>query len=85
MRSAKAFAILALFGILSVGISGCGNTTKTTKTTDTQKVASGNVKVGDIAPDFDIRNQEQLKISLSEFKGKKNVVLVFYPADFTPV
>lgn len=85
MRYARPFAILALIGILGAGTIGCISGTKTTETTDTKKVTSGSVKVGDIAPDFEMRNQDQLKISLSEFKGKKNVVLVFYPADFTPV
>ncbi len=43
------------------------------------------LKIGDRAPDFSMRNQDQIKISLSEFKNKKIVILVFYPADFTPV
>lgn len=43
------------------------------------------IKVGDKAPDFSLRNQDQIKISLSEFKDKKNVIIVFYPMDFTPV
>jgi peroxiredoxin len=63
---------------------GCSDTGKTTPDTDKTTVQTG-VDIGDTAPDFDLRNQDQIKISLSEFKGKKNVVLVFYPADFTPV
>lgn len=42
--------------------------------------------VGDPAPDFELtghRNKE--KVRLSDFRGKKNVVLVFYPLDWTPV
>jgi len=44
------------------------------------------LKVGDPAPDFTLsghRGGEQFK--LSEARGKKNVVLVFYPLDWTPV
>jgi peroxiredoxin len=44
------------------------------------------LKVGDPAPDFTLpghRNKE--KFSLSEARGKKNVVMVFYPLDWTPV
>jgi peroxiredoxin len=44
------------------------------------------LQVGDTAPDFELpghRNKE--KIRLSDFRGKKNVVLVFYPLDWTPV
>ncbi len=44
------------------------------------------LKVGDRAPDFELtghRNKE--KFRLSEVRGKKNVVIVFYPLDWTPV
>jgi peroxiredoxin len=43
------------------------------------------VKVGDKAPDFKLVNEEGKEVSLGEFKGKKNVVLAFYPFDFSPV
>jgi len=36
------------------------------------------VKVGDKAPDFTLENRDGTRISLSDFAGKKNVVLVFY-------
>jgi cytochrome oxidase Cu insertion factor (SCO1/SenC/PrrC family) len=36
------------------------------------------VKVGDHAPDFTLENLDLKKISLSDFRGKKKVVLVFY-------
>ena len=42
-------------------------------------------EIGDVAPDFTLKNQDQLNISLSDFRGEKNVILVFYPLDFTPV
>jgi peroxiredoxin len=44
------------------------------------------LKVGDAAPDFELpghRNKETFR--LSSVRGKKNVVLVFYPLDWTPV
>ena len=44
------------------------------------------LKVGDQAPDFELpghRGNE--KVKLSDFRGKKNVVIVFYPLDWTPV
>jgi peroxiredoxin Q/BCP len=40
---------------------------------------------GDLAPDFDLTASDGRRLRLSEFKGKKNVVLYFYPKDFTPV
>ena len=36
------------------------------------------VKVGDRTPDFSLENMDGRVISLSEFRWKKNVVLVFY-------
>lgn len=44
------------------------------------------LKVGDPAPDFELpghRGGEKFK--LSDLRGKKNAVLVFYPLDWTPV
>jgi cytochrome oxidase Cu insertion factor (SCO1/SenC/PrrC family) len=36
------------------------------------------VKVGDMAPDFALENLDGKKISLSDFRNNKNVVLIFY-------
>ncbi len=41
------------------------------------------VKVGEMAPDFTLTDQDGKKMSLSEFKGKKNVALAFYVFAFT--
>ncbi len=40
---------------------------------------------GERAPDFNLKNQDQVTVKLSDFRGKRNVILVFYPLDFTPV
>jgi mycoredoxin-dependent peroxiredoxin len=40
--------------------------------------------VGSAAPDFTLKDQSQKEIKLSDFSGKKNVVLVFYPLDWSP-
>jgi len=42
-----------------------------------------NVKVGDPAPDFTLPDHTGKQVKLSDFKGKKNVVLAFYVAAFT--
>jgi peroxiredoxin len=39
--------------------------------------------VGQAAPDFTLTNQYGQKVSLSDYRGRKNVVLTFYPAAFT--
>jgi len=43
------------------------------------------IKVGDMAPDFTLKDQDQKDVTLSSFRGKKNVVLAFYPLDWSPV
>lgn len=51
------------------------------------------LKAGEEAPDFELiatgdgagKGGPRKKIQLSDYRGKKNVVLAFYPAAFTPV
>ena len=42
-----------------------------------------NLKVGDEAPDFTLPDTGNKPVKLSDFRGKKNVVLAFFPAAFT--
>lgn len=41
------------------------------------------LKVGMIAPDFTLKDEEGVERSLSDYIGQKSVVLAFYPKDFT--
>ena len=41
------------------------------------------LKVGDMAPDFELNSTAGKKIKLSDFRGQKNVVVAFFPAAFT--
>jgi peroxiredoxin len=43
------------------------------------------VEAGTKAPDFTLKNQHGESVTLSDFKGSKNVVLLFYPFAFTGV
>ena len=43
------------------------------------------VEVGSVAPDFTLRDQNNQEVTLSSFRGRKNVVLLFYPLTFTGV
>ena len=55
--------------------------------------ATMQLKVGDPAPDLTLpatgdtagKGQPPKSVSLSDYKGKKNVILAFVPAAFTPV
>lgn len=41
-------------------------------------------KIGNKAPAFTLKNQDGEKVKLSDFAGKKNVVVYFYPKALTP-
>jgi peroxiredoxin len=43
------------------------------------------LNVGDPAPDFELEDQNGKKVKLSQYKGKKNVLLAFFPFAFSPV
>lgn len=43
------------------------------------------LRPGDLAPDFDVTDHNGRMLRLSDFRGKKAIVLYFYPKDFTRV
>ena len=51
------------------------------------------LSVGEEAPDFELmgtgtsagKGDKHKKVRLSDYRGKKNVVIAFYPLDWTPV
>lgn len=46
------------------------------------------LKAGETAPDFAVPaviGKDKTDFKLSDYRGKKNVVLAFYPLDWTPV
>jgi hypothetical protein len=75
----KRLGVLALGSLLA--ISAASPTFAQTKKDD-----SGMPKVGDVAPDFTLKHFDgnDLKdVKLSDYRGKKNVVLAFYIFAFT--
>lgn len=63
---------LIVLGLLFLGLLGAAR-------------VSSALDVGDTAPDFSLPATTGGKISLSQFRGKKLVLLEFYGADFSPV
>lgn len=61
--------------VIIVGLSAC-------KTEEKQDM--GKVSVGDMAPDFELKDKDGNVVKLSSFRGKKSVVVYFYPKDETP-
>jgi peroxiredoxin (alkyl hydroperoxide reductase subunit C) len=43
------------------------------------------IKVGDVAPDFTLRDQNNGQVTLSQFRGQKAVLVIFYPLAFTGI
>jgi peroxiredoxin Q/BCP len=64
----RAISVFAVCSVLSAGLTVQGAT---------------HLKVGDTAPDFALPSSTGKPVSLSEFRGKKGVVLAFFPAAFT--
>jgi peroxiredoxin len=52
-------------------------------TTQNEKVAKISLKVGEAAPDFTLLSDQWKPVKLSDFKGKKNVLLAVYVLAFT--
>ena len=58
----------SLVGLLLIGLSA---------------LANASLKIGDMAPDFQLMGSDGKTYSLSQFKGKKPVVIAFFPKAFT--
>jgi len=71
-RSTKVQKSLFVLGMLFFGLVG------------TVRMSSA-LDVGDQAPDFSLPATTGGKISLSQFRGKKLVLIEFYGADYSPV
>ena len=67
-RSLMSLALLAIVSVVALG---------------QQAPPKTNLKVGDKAPDFTLRATDGKTYKLSDFKGKKNVVLAIYVLAFT--
>lgn len=48
-------------------------------------VVPGALEVGAVAPDFTLKDQNGRPVSLSDYRGAKNVLLVFFPLAFTGI
>ena len=68
-RSLMSLVLLAVFGVVALGQQPAPPKT--------------HLKVGDAAPDFTLRATDGKSYKLSDFKGKKNVVLAIYVLAFT--
>ena len=72
---------ILLFGMLA--LSGPASVNRLTAQEKKDAMPEPAVKVGDMAPDFTLRDTKGKEVSLHEFRGKKNVALAFYIFAFT--
>lgn len=75
----KCLGILALASLLAI-------TAASPTFAQTKKEESGMPKVGDMAPDFTLKyfdGNDRKDVKLSDYRGKKNVVLAFFVFAFT--
>lgn len=42
------------------------------------------IEPGNVAPEFQLKDQFDRTVSLAQFRGRRHVMLLFYPLDFTP-
>lgn len=83
MRKIKVAAVAAgLLACLLVSESILPASTSNAQTTS-EKPPAPEVKVGDMAPDFTLPNQDGNPVTLSSFRGKSDVVLAFYVFAFS--
>jgi cytochrome oxidase Cu insertion factor (SCO1/SenC/PrrC family) len=79
--TASLIAVLAVF----IAASTVFVTAQNKKPAQTKGVTSytAPLKVGDVAPNFTLKNQDGKDVSLSQFRGNKSVALAFYVFAFT--
>jgi cytochrome oxidase Cu insertion factor (SCO1/SenC/PrrC family) len=74
--------ILLIAGVLALSGSSA-RTASTPQKEDKERMAHTQLKVGDMAPDFTLLDNQWKPVKLSDFRGKKNVILAFYVLAFT--
>jgi cytochrome oxidase Cu insertion factor (SCO1/SenC/PrrC family) len=72
--------VTAIWGLgLLLGFSGHG----TAIAQEEPVIAKTTLKAGDVAPDFTLLANNWKQVKLSDYRGKKNVILAFYVLAFT--
>ena len=75
----KAWILILFISLCSVSVLA----QQTTTTTQQPAPPKTHLQVGQAAPDFTLTDTAGKEVKLSDFKGKKNVVLAFYVLPFT--
>jgi len=68
VKMSAAFMLMVLFSLVVMGNSQ----------SPTDSMRESPIGIGDIAPDFTLQDQNNNRVTLSDARGKRPVVLVFY-------
>jgi cytochrome oxidase Cu insertion factor (SCO1/SenC/PrrC family) len=82
MRKAMIPVLLA-FAMAGTAFSQAAAADKAKPSTKQEPAPEPRIKVGDMAPDFTLKDQNRHDVKLSDFRGKNNVVLAFFIFAFT--
>lgn len=86
MNRTKLWLTLSLTLLIGL-LVGCKSSDKTPSSSgaDAAQINNAELQIGDPAPDFRLPDHNGGYVRLSDFEGKSNVIIAFYPAAFTPV
>ena len=76
------YLALLIAGLLALSASRA-TTANGTPQKEKEKMSHTQLKVGDMAPDFTLLDNQWKPVKLSDYRGKKNVILAFYVLAFT--
>lgn len=82
-RGISAALLLAALPISAIEIASAPSVGQKAEQASPDKVSKVSLKVGDTAPDFTLLSDQWKTVKLSEFHGKKNVLLAVYVLAFT--
>lgn len=71
--------------MLSENLIGFILWTFTNRVTIVRKGIAMALSIGQLAPDFTLFDHRKCPVGLSDFRGRKNVVLAFFPLAWTPI
>jgi hypothetical protein len=83
MKGIVTTIVTTLAGILLLLGLGGQMVAPLTAAAQEEAVAKTNLRVGDTAPDFSLLSDKWEQVKLSDYRGKKNVILAFYVLAFT--
>ena len=82
-RASSILPALLVGAVLIAGSFSFAQTQAPAQQPANRTIPHTNLKVGDMAPDFTLPDSNFKQVKLSDFRGKKNVILAFYVLAFT--